>query len=347
MPSHRLVTRLAAPYNAGTPLELLGRYPLTPVDCFFVRNHGAVPRMDPLAYRLTVDGLVRRPSNLALSDLRAHFDRHELVMTLHCAGNRRNELSRVRQTQSPLQWAVDAVGTAAWSGPRLGDVIRWAGPLDGARHVCFEGADEAITAGGRSRFGASIPLDKALGWEVLLADRMNGAPLPLEHGAPLRVVVPGYIGARSVKWLTRITLSGEPSDNWFQARDYRRNGESLAALELNSAITEPAEGAIVKAGRLVVRGYALAGPDRRVERVELSSDGGESWSPAGLLPDDASAWSWRLWRASLDLRPGEHELAVRAWDDAASTQPSDPGAIWNEGGYMNTAWHRVRLTARP
>lgn len=347
MPSQRLVTRLADPCNAGTPLDLLARTPLTPVDCFYVRNHGPVPQLDPLTYRLAVDGLVRRPSSSGLSDLHARFERHELVATLHCAGNRRGELSRLRQTSSPLQWGVDAVGTAAWSGLRLADLIGWADPHPGARHVCLEGADEVTTAGGLVRFGASIPLDKALGGEVLLADRMNGERLPPEHGGPLRLVVPGYIGARSVKWLTRITLSAEASDNWFQARDYRRNGQSLAALELNSAIAEPAEGASVTPGPLIVRGYALAGPGRTVERVEISGDGGRTWSRASLVSDNASPWSWRLWEAQVDLEPGEHELAVRAWDDAGGTQPADLASIWNEAGYMNNAWHRMRVTVRP
>jgi sulfite oxidase len=336
-------THLADPYNAGTPLELLGNSYITPVEAFYVRSHGAVPQLDSEAHCLTVDGLVRRPDAFRLPDLWEGLARHELVVTLVCAGNRRAEMSRVRPTPSPLQWGADAVGTARWSGVRLADLLQRVGIHEDARHVAFEGADEASTESGPTPFGSSIPLDKALAGDVLLADRMNDEPLTAEHGAPLRAVVPGYIGARSVKWLTRVTLLEHASDNWFQARDYRRGGQALAELELNSAITQPLEGATLRAGRNVVRGYALAGSGQQLSSVELSSDGGATWLPARLqVGQGADQWAWRLWEATVELAVGEHELVVRAWDERGTTQPADVAAIWNEGGYMNSAWHRVR-----
>ncbi|HUG48421.1 MAG TPA: molybdopterin-dependent oxidoreductase [Candidatus Limnocylindria bacterium] len=345
MTASRLVTRLDDPFNAGAPLDVLGRSYLTPVDAFYVRNHGPVPLLRAADHRLEVDGLVREPISLGQAELAARLPRHELVATLACAGNRRAELSRIQPTPSPLQWGADAVSTGRWSGFRLADLLEWIGIGEGARHVAFEGADQALTGAGPTSFGASIPIDKALGEEVLLADRLNGEPLTPEHGAPLRAVVPGYIGARSVKWLRRVTLLRDPSDNWFQARDYRRDGRALGELELNSAITEPADGAAVQARPVEVRGYAYGGPAERVARVELSADGGACWQSARLLDEGpGEAWAWRLFAASVVLGPGEHVLAVRAWGEHGSTQPPDAATLWNEGGYMNNAWHRVRLT---
>jgi sulfite oxidase len=344
MSADRLIVRLADPYNAGTPLDVLGRSYLTPTGAFYVRNHGPIPQIDAVRHRLTVDGLVARPRVFSLDELLGSLPRRDLVATLHCAGNRRAELSRIRPTPSPLQWGPDAVGNAHWSGVALADLLALVGPAAEAGYVCFEGADEAATARGRTAFGASIELDCALNGEALLADRMNGESLTPEHGAPLRLVVPGHIGARSVKWLARVSLSRGPSQNWFQAQDYRRGGEALGELELNAAITEPTDGSVVPAGRLTVRGYAVAAPRRRVARVELSTDGDASWRPA-TLERGADRWAWQLWRATVELPAGAHEIVARAWDDSGQLQPAGAAALWNEGGYMNTAWHRLVVTA--
>jgi sulfite oxidase len=184
---------------------------------------------------------------------------------------------------------------------------------------------------------------------------MNGKPLPALHGAPLRLVVPGYIGARSVKWLSRIALQEEPSTNYFQARAYRLfppgmsaesvewdSGLMLGSFNVNSMINAPAAGETVAAGPVAVRGWAFAG-EREVARVDLSADAGKTWRVAELAPA-RSRWSWRLWQATLALAPGEHELVCRAWDSAAQTQPEDPAHVWNFKGYMHNAWHRVRIT---
>jgi len=168
--------------------------------------------------------------------------------------------------------------------------------------------------------------------------------------------VPGFIGARSVKLLARIELRETPSENYFQRKAYRlfppemraarvdyEQGRMLAELGVNSVICTPRPGEVVAPGAVPVRGYAIAGGGRRVERVELSGDGGETWSPVDLYPD-RGAWSWRFWRGALGLTPGEeHEIVVRATDSAGETQPADVAAVWNFKGYMNNAWHRVRV----
>jgi sulfite oxidase len=196
---------------------------------------------------------------------------------------------------------------------------------------------------------------KALAPEVLLADEMNGEPLPPAHGFPLRAVVPGYIGARSVKWLAAITAQTQPSTNYFQARTYRlypsrirsattpENGFSLGETPVNSVICHPSDGAVLMGPRVLARGYALTGGTREIERVEVSLDRGATFIPASLL-GSGQAGAWRLWEAELELGPGPYELAVRAWDSAASTQPESAEALWNLKGYINNAWHRVKFT---
>lgn len=348
------IVRVEHPFNGGAPPSLAVQHVITPNDLFFVRSHADVPTVDPAAYRLTVDGLVRQPLSLSLDDLRG-FPQHTLVAALQCAGNRRVEMEQVAPIPDEIIWGIEAVGNAEWGGVRLGDVLRAAGVDEAADlHAAFEGLDQNEKEGQHFPFGGSIPLEKALCREVLLADTMNGAPLPPVHGYPLRAVVPGYIGARSVKWLARITVQAQPSDNYYQARAYRlfppdvdkesvdwAQGMMLGELPINALIGTPEDGATVRAGEVVVRGHALAA-GRRIERVDVSCDGGASWRQAALVSDSA-LWGWRLWEARLRLTPGEHVLMARAWDSAAQTQPERVATIWNFKGYMNNAVHRVRV----
>ena len=357
--SSGLLVRQGEPFNGGPAAgRLLGSF-ITPNELFFVRNHGGVPEVDPASYRLAVDGLVERPLSLSLEDLR-RLPRASVTATLQCAGNRRLEMMAWQPIKNELPWGTEAVSNAEWSGVPLREVLAAAGAQPGARHVAFLGLDDTERHGHRFNFGGSIPLGKAVHPEVLLADTMNGEPLPPVHGAPLRVVVPGYIGARSVKWLSRITLQETPSDNYFQATAYRlfpphfgpdnvewEKGLMLGEAPVNSVILSPAmEGTMeetVPAGRVAVRGWALAGGDRQVARVDVSADGGKTWTVADLGPEGGD-YTWRLWEAALDLAPGDHEIACRAWDTAAQTQPEHASQVWNFKGYANNAWHRVRVT---
>jgi hydroxyacylglutathione hydrolase len=352
-----LVVWTEEPLNAETPLALLCRSAITPTELFYVRNHGPVPVVDPASYRLTVGGLVREPLSLSLDDLRRRFERATVTAALTCAGNRRNELARLAPIPGQAPWGAGAVGNAVWGGVRLRDVLRAAGLAEEAQHICFTGLDQAEEEGELLEFGGSIPAQRALAADVLLADEMNGETLPALHGYPLRVVVPGYIGARSVKWLATVSAEAGPSANYFQARTYRlypsrvrtetstrEHGIALGELPVNSAICTPADGEVVAGTRVPARGWALTGGARRIEHVEVSLDGGETFLPARLL-DGGGAGSWRLWEAELDVAAGARELAVRAWDSSASTQPEDPATIWNLKGYMNNAWHRVGFTA--
>ena len=186
---------------------------------------------------------------------------------------------------------------------------------------------------------------------------MNGEPLAPEHGFPLRVVVPGYAGVRSPKWLTSIEVQERPSDNHMQARDYKLfpadisnetarwdRGITIDEMPVNSAICEPARHADVAAGCIAVRGWATA-TARDIVRVDVSADGGRTWRQADLQRDPRQKWAWTLWEAHIDLAKGDHELAVRAWDSAGQTQPASPEDAWNFKGYLSAAWHRVPVHA--
>jgi sulfite oxidase len=349
-----LIVHAEDPFNAETCSADLAEGPVTATDAFYVRNHGAVPEIDPGTWRLHVQGLVERELELSLSTLREAFREREVTATLQCAGNRRAGLIAVRDIPGEAPWGPGATGTATWTGVALADVIALARPAADAEHVGFEGADHCPEAKPPALFGGSIPLDKACRPEVVLAWAMNGEPLAPVHGAPLRVVVPGYIGARSVKWLERIEVRSAPWEGYFQHVVYRLLAEDetpgpgvgmpLGIVALNSDVLSPAGGATVAAGPVEIRGYAFAGGERHVARVDVSLDGENSWSQAELL-DDLGRWAWRHWRITVDLQPGEHEIVVRAWDSSAATQPEDEAGMWNPKGYVNNARPRVRVRA--
>ncbi len=353
-----MITHSVDPLNAEPPPAVLGENDLTSADTFYVRNHGPIPDIQPESWRLRIGGLVDRPVELSLAGLRDGFARHDVVAALECAGNRRAGLMKVRDVPGEAPWGPGAAGNARWTGARLADVLRAAGLAGGAEHVAFEAPDVSQMASPPQPFGASIPLGKALGDEVLLAYAMNGQPLSRVHGAPVRVVVPGYIGARSVKWVEQITVQAEPSANFFQfsyqmlpaeadpARAGPGDGFTLGPLAVNAAILTPDDGATVPAGPVTVAGYALTGDDRRVARVDISADGGRGWRQASL-ESELSPWSWRRWHATLDLPAGQADIAVRAWDNGANLQPENEAELWNPKGYANNARARIRLTVAP
>ena len=351
----RLVVRDEEAWNAGTPPALLGECLITPASLFFVRSHATVPLIDLTTWRLRVHGLVRGPLELSLNDLQRRFPPHEVTSTLVCAGLRRDELLAHRPVPGELLWGTDAISTGRWRGVSLRDVLRAAGVMDGAKQVAFTGLDQVTRHDRRFGFGGSIPLEKALGPEVLLAFALNGEPLPPAHGYPLRTVVPGYIGARSVKWLGEIVVQSEPSTNYFQAEAYRilrepdpvnprdvSAGEALGAVPLNAVIVSPEARCMLPAGRIEVTGWAFGGDSQQVARVEVSPDNGASWVGASL-GESGGPWGWRFWRAAVELAPGQRTLVARAWDQAGRCQPSQLAEVWNVRGYANTAWHRITL----
>jgi sulfite oxidase len=349
-----MVIREAEPYNAESPPgALVDR--ITPLNTFYGRNHAPFPRMDTASWRLRVDGLVDRALELSLDELQRRFPRRTLVATLQCAGNRRADLMEFRDIPGQVPWGPGAISTARWSGVALADVLAEAGLQAEAAHIAFAGADVSQDADPPQPFGASIPAAKATSSEVLLAWAMNDQALPTAHGAPLRVVVPGWIGARSVKWLQRITAQAEPTDNYFQTEysilppeaDPHKagpgDGITLGPVAIHCAILWPGKDARLPAGPTEVVGFAFAGDDRSVARVDLSCDSGSTWCHADL-EEPENPWTWQHWRATVTLPAGRTELIARAWDSTAAVQPESPATVWNPRGYANNSWARLHVT---
>jgi sulfite oxidase len=333
-----------------------GNEPVTPVDGFFTRSHAPVPEIDPTTWRLEVDGLVERPASFSLEELITTFPQRQVMATLVCAGLRRNEFLAMGPLPGELPWGPEPVSTGRWGGVSLRDILHSVGVTNKAKHVEFAGLDRVERHGHRFGFGGSIDLWKALSEEVLLATSLNGAPLPPAHGFPLRAVVPGWIGARSVKWLGRVTLLAEPSPNYFQSKAYRMQreinpqdprdvsrGTALSEIPLNSAILRPTSGDAVPAGRVQVCGWAVGAGGRAVSAVEVSADG-HGWTQARIT-SNGTAWTWVLWQADLELAPGRHTIMVRATDASGIAQPPNIDTTWNVKGYNNNAWHQVTIDA--
>ncbi|MGB2834445.1 MAG: sulfite oxidase [Candidatus Sulfotelmatobacter sp.] len=322
---------------------------LTPVPHFFVRNHMFEPtELDPHDWLLSIGGEVEKPITLNLAEL-SKIETHSVVNTLECAGNGRS----LHRPQVPgIQWGKGAVGTARFSGPRLRDVLQRAGVKPTGKHVMFRGLDEV--PGKVPPFIRSIPIAKALDADTILATHMNGSPLPKHHGFPARVLVPGWIGAASCKWLTEIKVLEAEFVGNFMSGGYRvpnqpaKPGEAvkpedthpLTALNVKSVIAGPTDGANLKAGNIRVHGAAWAG-EADIEKVEISTDGGTTWIPAKLGHDQAH-YAWRLW--ALDWKPGkigDYTILSRATDNQGRTQPAT--AVWNPSGYLNNAIDQVKV----
>jgi sulfite oxidase len=340
-----LVVHSTEPLNVEPKLDVLRASFLTPQNHFYIRTHGKVPRIDPSDHRLALRGRVERPFELSLDELRRRFPRRSVIAALQCAGNRRADFLSVGHV-SGEPWQAGAIGNAEWMGISLADVLHEAGVADPrARHVAFGCRDEVELQGERFRYAVSIPMAKARSPEVLLAFQMNGEPLSPEHGAPLRVIVPGFAGARSAKWVSEIEVCETPAETPVQEKDYKLlpphmtetsvdwdAGFTIYEMPLNAAICEPARHARLQAGPVTIRGYAVAA-GREIMRVDVSYDGGRHWQHAALEKRGDSPWSWAFWEAMLDIPAGEHELVARAWDSAGQTQPALPD--------LNASWHRV------
>ena len=349
-----LVLRRPNPLNAETaPDKLIASF-LTPQAHFYIRSHGPIPALAD-DHRVVLDGLVDCPRAFTVAELRTSFAIRTVTATMQCAGNRRAHLQGVGTTSGD-PWDVGAIGNAQWTGVALRDVLGAAGLRDGAAFVGATSADDVDVDGETAPFGASIPIAKALDPDVLIAWAMNREPLAPEHGAPLRLVVPGYAGVRSAKWLTRIEVRERPSDAPIQARDYKlfpssvsneqadwTQGLTIEEMPLNAAICSPRDGAVVGAGSCTVEGYAVA-LGRAVSRVEVSTNGGTDWTQAELIAKPDAPWSWTQWRATVELPSGRHVLVVRAVDRAGQIQPERPETIWNFAGYLSTAWHSITVT---
>jgi len=333
--------------NHGMPLEAL-RYPVTPVGLHYLLIHYDVPVVEPGTWRLTVRG--EREVVLGLEELRAR-PAAEVTVTMECAGNGRAKLDP-RPVSQP--WLLEAVGTARWRGTPLRPLLDEAGIGEAVEVLCT-GLDRGIEAEEEQAFQRSLPLEEALRDEVLLAYEMNGAPLPPQHGFPLRLVVPGWYGMTNVKWLERIELVDTPFAGYQNSWSYRlrqaeeEEGVPLDRMQPRSLMVPPGipefmtRDRTVEAGEVLLEGRAWSG-HAPVDRVEISSDGGATWDAAELEPA-GEPWAWRGWSYRWNAQPGEHVLCCRARDEAGNEQPHEPP--WNLGGYANNAVQAVRVTVTP
>ena len=330
-----LVVHRADPLNAETPLPLLAGTAVVPCDRFYVRNHFGIPDLDPATWRLEVGGLARWPLSLSLAELKAMPSRTAIV-TLECAGNGRFGLDPPVPGE---QWGLGAVGTAAWTGVPLADVLDLAAPQQGAREVVFRGADSGRAEGrdGLVHFERSLPLRSLGSAGALLAYSMNGQQLPKRHGYPLRLIVPGWYGVASVKWLTGIALTAHPFDGHFQVDRYHIGGQPVTLQAVKSMITEPRSGESLEPGDVVVRGLAWSGAGP-ITAVEVSI-GDRPWQ-AATVTGAQHAHGWQSWQLRTRLaEPGRVVVRARAADAAGRTQPGL--AAWNPLGYGTNAIHQV------
>jgi len=323
------------PLNAETRLDR-ERGLITPIRRHYIRDHFPIPRSPA---ELVVDGAVNRRLQLRLEDLRSMRPSRTLAVTLECAGNGRAFLE---PTAPGEQWRLGAVSTAEWTGVALRDVLAAASPRGSAVEVLFVGADRGTPQdlGHEISYERSLPLAAAMRDEVLLAYAMNGEPLPSEHGAPLRLVVPGWYGMASVKWLARITVIEQAFDGFYQKDRYVIGRRPLREIAPRAVITEPADGARVPRAPIVVRGRAWSG-HAPIDSVEVSSDGGYSWHPAALGPV-ISDYAWREWTTTIE--PGERtKLSILAYavDADGEQQPIRSNA--NPLGYCNNAAQPLRI----
>jgi DMSO/TMAO reductase YedYZ molybdopterin-dependent catalytic subunit len=319
------------PFNAETPPAALAKAH-TPTASFYVRSNHSEPELSSATHPIAVGGAVKTPFTLELAQL-ARGPVCSLTVTLECAGNGRTSMAPLPEGEP---WGQGALGTAVWKGVPLAKVLARAGLRPDVVEVLIEGADGE----GRKRFARSLPMSKALHPDTLLALEMNGAPLTRSHGAPVRLIVPGWYGMASVKWVSRIEALTEPFEGHYQRERYiydmsdGRAPEPVTRMRVKSMITSPEEGTRVAPGRVVVQGMAWSG-ERRVVQVELAVDGGESWRRATLLeaprPSAWVRWAFTWERAA----PGRHTLRARATDEAGETQPEV--AAWNRLGYGNNA----------
>jgi DMSO/TMAO reductase YedYZ molybdopterin-dependent catalytic subunit len=333
--------------NHGMPLELL-REAITPAGLHYLLTHFDIPHVDVETWRLEVGGLVRDPLELSLDDLRARPAR-TLTVTLECAGNGRALIPAHNPSQP---WVREAVGTAEWTGTPLAPILEEAGVAESARNLVFTGLDRGIQGEIEHDYERSLGLDEALPEDVLLAYEMNGAPLPPQHGFPVRLLVPGWYGMASVKWLRAITAIEGAFEGYQQAHTYRlmRFAEDMDApfverMLPRSLLVPPGipvflgRDRCLTAGRVALRGRAWSG-HAPIERVEVSDDGGATWADAELDPP-LGPYAWRGFTFEWDAAPGEHELCSRATDSAGNDQPPEP--TWNYGGFCNNAVQRIRV----
>ncbi|KAI7856915.1 Oxidoreductase, molybdopterin-binding domain-containing protein [Circinella umbellata] len=368
-----LIVHTEKPFNAEpNPKDLISNF-ITPEKYFFCRSHGNIPNLDEASHKITIEGVnITTPKTFEVQELKTRFEKKSIVMAMQCAGNRRDGLHKVKHTEGVI-WGPGAVANGIYSGCRLKDVLESIGITEqmghtATLHVAFQSVEKCEED---ECYGSSIPLSKAVDefGDVLLAYELNGAPLTRDHGYPIRVVVPGYIGARSVKFLKSIRIQDKESSAYYQQRDYKILPENVGSIDdakeywsitpaigeynVQSFVCDPPSGLVdvpilANAQPVKVQGYALSGGGRSIQRVDVSGDDGNTWVHAELQSQPITErtsvyiWSWTLWTAHVHVKAGVR-LVSRAVDSAGNIQQEFP--VWNFRGVLNGAWRTVKPTS--
>jgi DMSO/TMAO reductase YedYZ molybdopterin-dependent catalytic subunit len=334
--------------NHALPAEAL-RYDVTPAGLHYVLTHYDIPDADPDSWSVAIGGLVDHPMDVSPADLDA-MTQHTVRVTLECAGNGR-AADHPRPVSQP--WLDGAVGTADWTGVRLADLLADAGLQAAAVSVVFAGADHGVERGVEQDYERGLSVADATGGDVLVATSMNGGPLPPQHGFPVRLVVPGWYGMASVKWLREIRVVDHEFAG-FQHHAYRLRQEAgdegvpVTRIEPRALLVPPgfpdfmSRARVVDAGPVVLRGRAWSGWGP-VEHVEVSTDDGATWAEADLETDHG-VYAWRGFRATWEAAPGRCSLRARATDATGRVQPAE--AVWNRGGFTNNASQPIDVLVR-
>lgn len=351
------------PFCAEPPSSLLIESFITPMELFYVRNHLPVPEIDLKTYTLELAIEEVTKKILKFEDIKK-YPKYTITSAIMCAGNRRSEMTKEKQLKG-LNWGVGAVGNATWTGTRLCDILKDLKiKEDDYNHIQFEGYD--LDPSG-TPYGASIPISKAMDSraDIILAYEMNEQPIPRDHGFPIRVIVPGVVGARNVKWLAKIIVSKKESQSQWQQNDYKvfspntdwdnvdfSKAPAIQEMPVISAICKPEQSEIIKVinGKINVKGYAWSGGGRKIIRVDVTNDQGETWYTANLDAEDNNAkvgryWSWTLWSIDLPVKKElkEMEIWTKAVDASYNVQPENIKNIWNLRGFLCNAYHKIKV----
>lgn len=334
--------------NPGLPLESL-RHEITPVGQHYLLTHFDVPAIDPEEHRLRFDLGFDAPFELCLDDVRA-MPARTIAVTLECAGNgRRGHSSR----SVSMPWGNEAVGTAEWTGTPLAPLIERAQPTSGTSEIAFFGLDRGFDDGVLHNFGRSLRIEQIAEREVLLVYEMNGQPLLAQHGAPFRLIVPGWYGMASVKWLSRVEALSEPFQGFQQAHNYRYRqekgepGKPITAMRVRSLMMPPGvpdwstRARFLNPGKVTVQGRAWSGNGVPITKVEFGVD--DEWSQARLQPGPGQ-YAWTGWQAEWDAGPGQYLLKCRATDANGAVQPLEPP--WDVAGFGNNAVQTIPVLVR-
>ena len=346
----KLIIRSIRPPDFETPVALLNTF-ITPNEAFYVRSHMPIPQVDAAAWALKVGGEVNSPFSLSVDEIKK-LPAVTITMTLECAGNGR---AFFQPAVAGIQWEKGAVSTARFTGARMSDVLKKAGVKTAGINVEMHAADRP--PGTMPAFVRQVPMAKAMHPDTIVAYDMNGEPIPLVHGAPLRAIIPGWEGAYSVKWLNALNVLAKDSDSFWVATGYRyptrrvapgaavdaKDMAPLTGLVVKSLITTPANGASQGVGKVMVGGFAWAGEDD-IKAVDVSIDNGATWRPARLTGEQAR-YAWRAFAFEFNApRPESYLILSRATDAKGNMQPAV--SQWNPSGYLWNQYDSIRIEVK-